>query len=330
MIKNKYKVLLVEDEANIRNLVATMLETSGYQTLIAESCSAAKTIYNSYIPDLIILDLGLPDMDGMVFLEYVRKASPTPIIVLSARSTEKDKVAALDMGANDYVTKPFSSAELLARVRSTLRSNRYSSMEGKLPGGKFTLKELEIDYDARQVFIGGEEIKLTLKLFSLVFSRLKLLFLIIGKSLAHLFRLWLDNFFHLYFLRSRNKIGSSALHKCGKLIISAHIVDDSAVFHHPDSCCETIDEVTVMGNEEHCLCKLIEGIFKPLTGRHIEMVGRFVQEECIYLVIHKEAQTKACLFTARKNRNFLEYIFTKEAVSGKAVATFARRKICFI
>lgn len=168
MIKNKYKVLLVEDEANIRNLVATMLETSGYQTLIAESCSAAKTIYNSYIPDLIILDLGLPDMDGMVFLEYVRKASPTPIIVLSARSTEKDKVAALDMGANDYVTKPFSSAELLARVRSTLRNNRYSSVEGKLPGGKFTLKELEIDYDARQVFIGGEEIKLTQTEYNIV------------------------------------------------------------------------------------------------------------------------------------------------------------------
>lgn len=168
MSRNKYKVLLVEDEANIRNLVATLLETSGYQALIAESCTAAKTVYNSYLPDLIILDLGLPDMDGMNFLEYVRKDSPTPIIVLSARSTEKDKVTALDMGANDYVTKPFSSAELLARVRSVLRSNRYSSVEGKLPGGRFTLKDLEIDYDARQVFIGSREIKLTQTEYNIV------------------------------------------------------------------------------------------------------------------------------------------------------------------
>ena len=168
MIRNKYKVLLVEDEANIRNLIATMLETSGYQALIAESCAAAKTVYNSYLPDLIILDLGLPDMDGMNFLEYVRGDSPTPIIVLSARSTEKDKVDALDMGANDYVTKPFSSAELLARVRSALRSNRYSSVEGRLPGGRFKLKDLEIDYDARQVFISSVEIKLTQTEYNIV------------------------------------------------------------------------------------------------------------------------------------------------------------------
>lgn len=161
MTNNKYKILLVEDESNIRNLVATMLETSGYQTILAESGSVAKTLYTSYLPDLIILDLGLPDMDGMSVLEFVRKDSLTPIIVLSARSDEKDKVFALDQGANDYVTKPFGAAELLARVRTALRNNRYSSDEGRLPGGKFVLKDLEIDYDARQVFIKGEEIKLT-------------------------------------------------------------------------------------------------------------------------------------------------------------------------
>lgn len=161
MTNNKYKILLVEDEANIRNLVATMLETSGYQAILAESGSVAKSLYTSYLPDLIILDLGLPDMDGMSLLEFVRKDSLTPIIVLSARSDEKDKVLALDKGANDYVTKPFGSAELLARVRTALRNNRYSSDKGRLPGGKFVLKELEIDYDARQVFIKGEEIKLT-------------------------------------------------------------------------------------------------------------------------------------------------------------------------
>ncbi len=161
MIKNRYKILVVEDEVNIRNLLATMLNTSGYQTIIAGSCATAKTLYNSYLPDLIILDLGLPDADGMKLLEYVRGKSPVPVIVLSARSNEKDKVTALDEGANDYVTKPFGSAELLARVRTALRNNRYSSVEGRLPGGRFVLRELEIDYDARQVYIKGKKIKLT-------------------------------------------------------------------------------------------------------------------------------------------------------------------------
>lgn len=168
MIKNKYKILLVEDEANIRNLIATMLEASGYQAILASSGSVAKALYTSYLPDLIILDLGLPDMDGMNLLDYIRKDSLTPIIVLSARTDEKDKVTALDKGANDYVTKPFGSAELLARVRSSLRNNRFSSAEGRLPGGKFTIRELEINYDARQVFIGGSEIKLTQTEYNIV------------------------------------------------------------------------------------------------------------------------------------------------------------------
>ena len=137
------------------------MKISQYQTIIAGSCATAKTLYNSYLPDLIILDLGLPDADGMKLLEYVRGKSPVPVIVLSARSNEKDKVTALDEGANDYVTKPFGSAELLARVRTALRNNRYSSVEGRLPGGRFVLRELEIDYDARQVYIKGKKIKLT-------------------------------------------------------------------------------------------------------------------------------------------------------------------------
>lgn len=168
MIKNKYKVLLVEDEFNIRNLVATMLETSGYQAILAESCSMAKTLYTSYLPDLIILDLGLPDMDGINLLDYVRRDSLTPIIVLSAHTDEKDKVDALDRGANDYVTKPFGSAELLARVRTALRNSRFRSEEGRLPGGKFKMKGLEIDYDARQVFIKDEVIKLTQTEYNIV------------------------------------------------------------------------------------------------------------------------------------------------------------------
>lgn len=161
MTQNKYKILLVEDESNIRNLVATMLDTAGYQTIMADTCAVAKTLFTSYLPDLIILDLGLPDMDGTNLLHFVRKDSLVPIIVLSARTDESDKVAALDKGANDYITKPFGSGELLARVRAALRNNRHSASEGRLPGGRFTVKNLEIDYDARQVFIKGEEIHLT-------------------------------------------------------------------------------------------------------------------------------------------------------------------------
>ena len=168
MIQNKYKVLLVEDEANIRNLVATMLDTEGYQTILADSCSNAKTMYASYLPDLIILDLGLPDMDGMNLINYVRENSLTPIIVLSARTNETDKIAALDSGANDYITKPFGSGELLARVRAVLRNNRFSADEGRLPGGKFILRDMEIDYDARQIFIEGKEVKLTQTEYNIV------------------------------------------------------------------------------------------------------------------------------------------------------------------
>ena len=161
MIQNKYKILIVEDEANIRNLVSTMLDTEGYQTILAESCSNAKTLYSSYLPDLIILDLGLPDSDGINLLDFVRKDSLTPIIVLSARADEADKIDALDRGANDYITKPFSSGELLARVRVALRNNRFSAEKGRLPSGKFTIKNLIIDYNARQIFISNKEIKLT-------------------------------------------------------------------------------------------------------------------------------------------------------------------------
>lgn len=168
MKQNKYKILLVEDEANIRNLVATVLDTAGYQTILADSCGNAKTMYASHLPDLIILDLGLPDTDGMHLLEFVRKDALTPIIVLSARTDESDKVAALDGGANDYITKPFGSGELLARVRAALRNNRFSAEEGRLPGGRFTLKDMQIDYDARQVFVKGEAVKLTQTEYNIV------------------------------------------------------------------------------------------------------------------------------------------------------------------
>lgn len=168
MNNNKYKILLVEDEANIRLLVETLLTSAGYQVIPALTCAAALTMYASHLPDLVILDLGLPDADGMNFLKKLRAGALTPVIILSARSDERDKVDALDAGANDYVTKPFGAAELLARVRTALRNTRYSAEEGKLPGGKFTLRDMVIDYDARQVFLSDKEIRLTQTEYNIV------------------------------------------------------------------------------------------------------------------------------------------------------------------
>lgn len=134
---NKYKILIIEDDEHINNLVATLLEANGYQTLSAYSCEDGMMMYASHRPDLVVLDLGLPDQDGMTFLKRLRKDSLTPVIVLSARSDEKDKVEALDMGANDYVTKPFGSNEFLARIRSTL-----SEHAGKVMTYSAIIKEI--------------------------------------------------------------------------------------------------------------------------------------------------------------------------------------------
>ncbi len=166
-MNNKYKILLVEDDYNIRSLVSTMLETNGYRVLRADSYMSAQLMFDSHLPDLVLLDLGLPDADGIKLVKHIRKDSLTPIIVVSARTAENDKVQALDFGANDYVTKPFGSAELLARVRASLRSNCHSAKEGKL-GSKFVLNDLAIDYGARRIFVGQDEIKLTQTEFNIL------------------------------------------------------------------------------------------------------------------------------------------------------------------
>lgn len=161
MSNNKYKILVVEDESNIRSFMVTVLDTNGYQTLTAATCQQGLLMFSSHIPDVVILDLGLPDRDGLEFIKEVRKNSRTPIIVLSARTSEMDKVAALDAGANDYMTKPFGTAELSARVRAALRNSRYTSNMGTALGGRFLVKDMVIDYDCRQVTIKDEVIKLT-------------------------------------------------------------------------------------------------------------------------------------------------------------------------
>ncbi|MBO5369387.1 MAG: response regulator transcription factor [Clostridia bacterium] len=167
-MNNKYKILIVEDEENIRKFITALFEANGYQVLTASNASDGFLMHGSHMPDLILLDLGLPDKDGIEFIKEIRQNSLTPIIVLSARSSERDKVTALDSGANDYVTKPFGSAELAARVRSILRVSRHSADEGKFPGGKFESGVMTIDYDTRKFYFDGREIKLTQTEFNII------------------------------------------------------------------------------------------------------------------------------------------------------------------
>ncbi len=166
-MSNKYKILMIEDDANICSFVVALLNANGYQALTAKTCEMGKSLFWSHTPDLVILDLGLPDMNGLEFIRAIRKSAATPIIVLSARTTEQDKVSALDLGANDYITKPFGPAELTARVRAALRNNRQTAA-GALPDGKFTADGLVIDYDRRQIFIDEREIKLTQTEYNIV------------------------------------------------------------------------------------------------------------------------------------------------------------------
>lgn len=167
-MNNKYKILLVEDDENIRIMVSAMLESAGYQVIEAQNCANAITLVSSHIPDLILLDLGLPDRDGIELLIHVRKTGLTPIIVLSARSDESEKVKAFDLGANDYITKPFGAAEFLARVRSALRFSRHCTDPGCLSSGIYQLRDLKVDYDARRVFVGNTEVKLTQTEFNIL------------------------------------------------------------------------------------------------------------------------------------------------------------------
>lgn len=167
MSNNKYKILVVEDESNIRSFVQTILESNGYQVLTAGSGRSGQLLFASHRPDLVVLDLGLPDMDGIKLIETVRQVNATPIIVLSARADESDKVLALDQGANDYITKPFSTAELLARVRATLR-NSSRLAQNAASGGRFLLHDLEIDYDRRRVLVAGQDTHLTQTEYNIV------------------------------------------------------------------------------------------------------------------------------------------------------------------
>ncbi len=160
-MSNRFKVLIIEDEINICNFIKTILETNGYHVVSARNAENGKTMFLSHRPDLLILDLGLPDLDGTEIIKQVRETTGTPIIVLSARTNESDKVKALDLGADDYITKPFGTNELLARVRAALRGYRRRETESEVSHDVFSVGDMLIDYAYRKITVGGNEIKLT-------------------------------------------------------------------------------------------------------------------------------------------------------------------------
>lgn len=166
MSNNKYKILIIEDEGNIRSFIETILENNGYSVLTAETCQQGTMMFSSHVPDLVILDLGLPDGDGMDFIQAVRKNSNVPILVLSARTLESDKVVALDLGANDYVTKPFGTAELMARIRAALRARTVSAEAEEW--SLYHVQDMTIDCEKRIVLIGENEVKLTQTEFNIL------------------------------------------------------------------------------------------------------------------------------------------------------------------
>lgn len=157
----KPKILVIEDDTAVCNLISTTLETQSYQYQSAKNGSAGILAAVSYNPDVILLDLGLPDMDGVEIIKKVRGWSNVPIIVVSARSEEEDKVEALDAGADDYLTKPFGIPELLARLRVSLRRIHYDGEQATAEKSVYQNGELKIDYAAGCVFIGEEEVHLT-------------------------------------------------------------------------------------------------------------------------------------------------------------------------
>ncbi len=179
---NKMLILVVEDDKSVRNLIVTTLKAHNYRYAEAPTGEEAIMQAASHNPDVILLDLGLPDMEGVEVIEKVRGWSNVPIIVISARSEDADKIAALDAGADDYLTKPFSVDELMARLRATQRRLTYMNMSPS-PDASFVNGALRIDYAANTASVGGEELHLT----PIEYRLLCLLAQNVGKVLTHTF-----------------------------------------------------------------------------------------------------------------------------------------------
>ena len=158
---NKPVILLIEDEASIRNFITTVLAQQGYSVVAGQTGAEAPSLIASHCPNLILLDLGLPDIDGLTVLEKLRTWSQTPIVVITARGNEADKVKALDLGADDYVTKPFGTLELLARIRTALRHSRAINAELSLQASIYKAGGLLVDDEKRVVSVDGIPVRLT-------------------------------------------------------------------------------------------------------------------------------------------------------------------------
>lgn len=180
-MNNKPLILIVEDEEGICNFIAAILTSNMYNVIKTAKGKEAISIAASHCPDLILLDLGLPDIDGVEVLKTLRQWTSIPVIVVSARGHEREKVEALDLGADDYITKPFGTSELLARMRTAMRHSQKSSVRNPSEVGKITVGELEIDYGKRLVTIAGKEIHLT----PIEYKIIVLLSQHIGKVLIH-------------------------------------------------------------------------------------------------------------------------------------------------
>ena len=178
---NKLNVLVVEDDASIRNLITTTLKAHEYKYLSAYNGNSALLEASTHNPNVILLDLGLPDMDGIEVIQKVRSFSLVPIIVISARSEDDDKIQALDAGADDYLTKPFSVEELLARLRVTQRRLSFIQNEKMNQDSVFENGQLKIDYVSGCCYLNAEELHLT----PIEFKLLTLLSKNIGKVLTH-------------------------------------------------------------------------------------------------------------------------------------------------
>lgn len=177
----KPNVLIVEDETLINNLLAKLLADNGYNPIQCFCGKEAVALAASHCPDLILLDLGLPDMEGLDVLDTLCQWSNKPIIVVSAREQEQQKIEALDRGADDYITKPFSNQDLMARVRSVLRRSQKPATCPLSALGNFTLGDLTIDYDSKAVFVDGKAVHVT----PIEYKILALLSLNAGKVLTY-------------------------------------------------------------------------------------------------------------------------------------------------
>ncbi len=180
---NKTTILVVEDDMPVRNLITTTLKTHDYKYLTANDGASAIMEASSYNPDIILLDLGLPDMDGIEVIKKIRTWSNSPIIVISARSEDSDKIEALDCGADDYLTKPFSVEELLARLRVTQRRLNFIQTQVLSTSSVFINRKLKIDYAAGCAYLDDTELHLT----PIEFKLLSLLSKNVGKVLTHKF-----------------------------------------------------------------------------------------------------------------------------------------------